>query len=219
MARIQYSSGSWLKVLLLAVLIMVLIIGGLVWFDYLGLINVKDQLAPLTRLFGIRSRSVTADPDDIYLLDKERLIKQQEAVDMRYDEITAQAGDIEMRDSELKQRADQLTEQETALKEKENSLNQALNRYENEEENLRQSARYLMGMEPEKAVNQLVAMDEYDAVNLLRTSERLAQESGEASLVAYWLSLMDPQKSASIQEKLIRAAGGETFSEEQWFNN
>lgn len=219
MARIQYSSGSWLKVLLLALLIIVLVVGGLVWFDFIGLINVKDQLAPITRLFGVRPRSEIADPDDIYLLDRERLLKQQEAMDLKYDEINVRMAALESTGAELKQRADYLAEQESALKEKENSLNQALKRYENEEENLRQSARYLMGMEPEKAVDQLVTMDEYDAVNLLRTSERLAQESGEASLVAYWLSLMDPQKSASLQEKLIRASGGETFSEEQWFNN
>ena len=218
MARIQ-SRGGFLKILLLIILIVVLIFGGLIWFDFLGLIDVKDTLSPVTKWLGIEPRTVLKNGDDIYLLDKERLRKQQESVDIRYEELNSFQEELEVKTSEIKQREDQLTEKENAVKEKEKSLNQALQIYENEEENLKQSARYLMGMEPEKAVAQLVNMDEYDAVDLLRMAERVSREEGSASLVAYWLSLMEPEKSASLQEKLIKSSGGEEFSEEQWFSN
>ena len=47
-----------------------------------------------------------------------------------------------------------------------------------------------------------------DLVDLLRTSERLSQEAGEASLVAYWLSLMtDRKRAADIQSLLVEKPG------------
>jgi flagellar protein FlbB len=42
----------------------------------------------------------------------------------------------------------------------------------------------------------------------MRVTEELAVEAGEASLVAYWLSLMPADRAAALQRKMARKTGG-----------
>ena len=53
----SYARGGFAKNVFLLILIIVLIVGGLVWLDFLGIIDFKDQLSPVTSLFGVRPRA------------------------------------------------------------------------------------------------------------------------------------------------------------------
>ena len=57
----------------------------------------------------------------------------------------------------------------------------------------------------------MAIMDQYDVkdlVDLLRTSERLAREDGEPSLVAFWLSIMPERtRAAEIQRLMVEKPG------------
>ena len=57
-------------------------------------------------------------------------------------------------------------------------------------------------MPPDKARDILLEMGDQDVIDILRVTERLAEEAGESSLVAYWLSLMPADRSAAIQRKM-----------------
>ena len=203
-------AGGFLKVTLLLLLIVVLLFGGLLWLDFLNLIEAKDYLSPVTRLFGVTPRTAFEDLDDPALLDRERLMKQVEALSLRQDELDRQQDSLDLRESELGQMAEDLVEREAALTDKEKSLNDALKAYDNRKANIEQNARYLAGMPPAEAVAIMLEMSDLDVVDLLRTSERLSREAGEASLVAFWLSLMPPERSAVIQRKMaqISSTGG-----------
>jgi len=65
-----------------------------------------------------------------------------------------------------------------------------------------------VGMPPDKAVKILLAMEDQDVIDLMRVTEELAAEAGEASLVAYWLSLMPADRAAALQRKMARKSGG-----------
>jgi flagellar protein FlbB len=71
-----------------------------------------------------------------------------------------------------------------------------------------QNSAYLVGMPPDKAVKILLAMEDQDVIDLMRVTEELAAEAGEASLVAYWLSLMPADRAAALQRKMARKSGG-----------
>jgi flagellar protein FlbB len=101
-----------------------------------------------------------------------------------------------------------LEEKEKALAEQEKSFNERLKQYENRRANLRQSAEYFAGMPPQHAVDRLLEMEDQDIIDILRTSERLAQESGEGSLVAYWLSLMPSERAAQLSRKMLKKPEG-----------
>ncbi len=193
------SAGNVLKIFLLILLIAVLLVGGAVWFDYLGVIDAKEQMTPVTSLLGIGSPEVLENEDLPIVLDRERMNMQIEALDLKRDELDKRENGIELAEAEILQKQTELEEREKALNEKENSLNEALNVYSNKITNLEQNASYLGNMPPQDAVDIMLAMDDLDVVDVLRTSERLAVEAGTNSLVAYWLSLMPPERGASIQ--------------------
>jgi flagellar protein FlbB len=57
-------------------------------------------------------------------------------------------------------------------------------------------------MPPQNAVGILAALDDQDAIDVLRKTEEIARAEGTTSVVAYWLSLMDPARAAELQRKM-----------------
>ena len=45
------------RIVLLLAMILALVIGGIVWFDYIGLIDAKATLRPAYTLLGVQARS------------------------------------------------------------------------------------------------------------------------------------------------------------------
>ena len=201
MAGLQGGAGV-AKIFFLIILIVVLIVGGLLWVDFLGLIDAREALAPVLKILRLDVPEPVEQPDDLYLLDKERLGKQQEALDIFEASLVAREEGILIREAELEELTSQLEEKQKSNEEKEKSLNEALKSYDNKRANLEQNAAYLEGMPPQNAVSIMLEMDDTELVDLLRTSERLAAASGKASLVAFWLSLMPAERAAEIQSKM-----------------
>jgi flagellar protein FlbB len=182
--------------------------GGIVWFDYLNLIDAKTILAPIYqwgpvyRLIGREGRSQAVTPEDAALsLDAERLSLRLEALDLRTLEMEKQEQDILTRRAELEQMAQELEERQKALDERENSFNAMVEQAEIKDRNVEQYARYLNGMPPERAVDIIAAMDDQAAIDVLRMTEEISRQEGTTSIVAYWLSLM-----AATPEGAARAA-------------
>ena len=200
-------AGGIFKVIFLLLLLSVVVVGGILWFDYLGIIDAREPLEFVTNLFGIEPEDeLQTGMDSPWLLDEERLKKRQQAVELQLEDIRLAKEDQQVRNNELLQWAEELSEREKAVLEKENSLNEALKMYDNKNANLEQMATYWGGMSPENAVAIMDNMDSLDVVDVLRTSERLSREAGEASLVAYWISLMEPDRAAEIQRLMTRDA-------------
>jgi flagellar protein FlbB len=57
-------------------------------------------------------------------------------------------------------------------------------------------------MPPKKAVDNLLAMDDQDVIDILRNVEANAKKDGKTSSVSYWFSLMPPARAAEIQRKM-----------------
>jgi flagellar protein FlbB len=103
---------------------------------------------------------------------------------------------------------EQVEEREKAADEREKVFNERLQAFENRRVNLKQNAAYLVGMSPDKAVKILLAMEDQDVIDLFRVTEEQAAEAGEASMVAYWLSLMPAERAAALERKMARKTGG-----------
>ncbi|PIE04665.1 MAG: flagellar protein FlbB [Spirochaetales bacterium] len=206
--RTYSRGGGFARIFFLVILIIALLIGGLVWLDFLGIIDVKDRLAPFTSLFGVRPRTEVEEPFSPLLLDADRLEKERQAVRIERTDLETRSGSLDLREAEVRQKESELSEKERSLKEKENSLIEAVSQYDNIVANLEQTARHMKNMPPADAV---AIMDEYDLrdlVDLLRTSERLSMEAGESSLVPYWISLMaDRTRAAEIERMMVEKPG------------
>ncbi len=129
---------------------------------------------------------------------------QQEELALRMEELDNREKEIQTMESEVIQMREALEERENALEDKEKSFNDRLKQYDNRSANLRQASQYYVGMAPKLAVERLLAMEDQDVVDILRVTETIAAEGGNASMVSYWLSLMPAERAADLSRKMLK---------------
>lgn len=194
------------KCIVLLLLIIILCLGGLLWFDFLGIVNMKGVFAPVYKLFGRApqtSSTITSvsslNPD----LDQDRLDKQREALTIYEQELEAREANLAAFEQQNQQLALELADREQMQAEREKTFINTVNRYDDKEVNVEQIATNLNGMAPNNAVSILVAMDDQTVIDVLRKCDEIAVRDGSSSLVSYWLSLMPADRAAEIQRKMI----------------
>ena len=194
------------KSILLIILIVILVLFGMLWFDYLGIIHAKKTFAPLFKMVGlVPQTSITADnPKQLVEadLDNDRFAKRLEALEIRAEELSKRESDVQLAEDANAQVALELEDKEKTLVEREKTFNNLVKKYDDRSVNIEQIVANLNGMPPKNAVAILVAMDDQDVIDVLRKADEVAAARGEASTVAYWLSLMPGERAAEIQRKM-----------------
>ncbi len=181
-------------------LILAMAIGGLFWFDFLGVINASRLLSPVLGLFN--AAPVTIDPDDPLLLDSIRVRRQEEALELKYQDLVTRNDELNKNENTFSQRASELDEREKAHDLRENSFKERTQQYDDRYANLVQNARYLNSMRPDEAVKILAAYDDQLMIDTLRVAQEIADQAGAVSLVSVWLSRMDANRASEIQRKM-----------------
>ncbi|MDR2509382.1 MAG: flagellar protein FlbB, partial [Spirochaetaceae bacterium] len=149
------------RVLLLLLLIAVVSAGGLLWFDYLDVIDIKTVLSPVYKLVGREGRSQPDIPaDEPINLDSERLAVRLEAEAMRSLELDKLTEEINSRQAELTQLASELDDRQKALDEREQTKTAEEESDAVKNRNTDQIAEYLNNQAPDNAVPILLAMDD-----------------------------------------------------------
>lgn len=195
------------KTIVLLFLVVILILIGLMWFDYLGVVNAKKIFAPVYKLFGLvpqTSVSITNnDPVLMSNLDDDRIEKRLEALEIRAQELDKREEELKKLEEQNLQISQELDDLRKSQEEREKTFNNTVKKYDDREVNIVQNAKNLTGMPPENAVAILNAMEDQDVIDTLRKVEEIAQEEGTMSMVAYWLSLMPADRVATIQRKMV----------------
>ncbi|MFP4483607.1 MAG: periplasmic-type flagellar collar protein FlbB [Spirochaetaceae bacterium] len=196
--------GGGPRVFLYLLLLLALIAGGIVWFDYLDLINARNLINPVLEFVGLRpdTPETTEGVDGAALLDDARLAKRREALDQQMAEIQAAREDLAEERDDLDRREQEIDAREEELTERENSFNQRVRQFENKRAAIEQNVRDLTSMEPDAAVGILEGYDDQLLIDTLRVTEALAQEAGEVSLVSVWLARLPADRVADIQRKM-----------------
>lgn len=195
------------KSILLIILIIILVLFGLLWFDYLGVIPAKKMFAPVFKLVGLTPQTSTTvtsiDGEGEADLDDDRYAKRLEALEMRSQELDQRETDLSSSESSNAQIAQELEDRALELDEREKTFNAEVEKYRSYWSNIEQIVQNLEGMQPAKAVAILAEMDDQMIVDVFRRAEEDAAAAGTSSLVAYWLSLMEPGRAAVINRKLV----------------
>ena len=126
-----------------------------------------------------------------------------EALELRNMELDRQEQEIRFRRMQIEQMAQELEERQRAQDERENSFNALLTDAEIRDRTVERNAINLTNMPPQRAVGILTAMDDQDVIDVFRKTDELAEAGGNASIVPFWLSLMDPQRAADISRKMV----------------
>lgn len=195
------------KTIVLLFLVVILILIGLMWFDYLGVVNAKKIFAPVYKLFGLvpqTSVSITNnDPVLMSNLEDDRIEKRLEALEIRAQELDKREEELKKLEEQNLQISQELDDLRKSQEEREKTFNNTVKKYDDREVNIVQNAKNLTGMPPENAVAILNAMEDQDVIDTLRKVEEIAQEEGTMSMVSYWLSLMPADRVATIQRKMV----------------
>lgn len=195
--------GSIGRVFVLLILTILLALGGLLWFDYLGLMSTRSFFSPVYTIFGLSTpKGVASGAEEKADLEEDRYAKRLFALDTRSQELDKLKEELELKRKENLQIAEELNDRKDAIEEKEKSFKQLLEETDNRKANIIQIAKYMNGMRPQNAVANLLEMDDQDIIDVLRAAEELAETEGKTSLVSYWFSLMPPVRAAEIQRKM-----------------
>lgn len=193
------------KSILLLLLIIVLLIGGVFWFDFLGVIDRKDTLNFITDRIGLSAPApVVDDNNNIYLLDAVRLVKEREAIERREITLKSREEEIVLSEAKNKQIAEELKEKESAMVDKEKSLTEALTRYDDEQANLETTVRYLAALPPKTVVDILVNYPVLKVVDTLRKEDEIALKDSRTSNSSTWILFMDAKMAAEVNDMMIK---------------
>lgn len=196
-------SGALGRIIVLLLLIILLSLGGILWFDYLGIVQTRHIFAPLYNLLGLQARTgITTLPQDAGNLDEDRIAKRLESIELRNKELDVRDSDLLKKEKEILQMSQELEDRTASVDERERSFTEMLKLRDDREANIIKISEYINGMPPQNAVNNLLAMDDQDIIDILRKVEEAATKAGSTSSVAYWFSLMPPARAAEIQRKM-----------------
>lgn len=196
------------RIFILFLLLIVLTLGGIIWFDYLGLVDAKSMISPVYRLLGFEKRSSVASADDPNLLDRERLAKEQDALALRQQDLDTRSSALAQKEKELNQLGQDLNDRDAALTAREKAFNDQVKAFDNRRVNIAQNATYLTNMPPANAVAIMAKMGDQDVIDIFRTVEQQAQKAGVDSVVPLWLSMLSADKAADLQRKMAGKTGG-----------
>ncbi len=194
------------KIIAMLLLIVILVLGGMLWFDYLGVINAKNTFAPIYTMLGMQVQtSVTTDTTDLTLvanLEEDRFAKRLESLEIRNQELNQREESVSLAEDQNLQIAAELEEMRVSLEQQQITFSNEVKRYDDRNLNIEQNARNLAAMRPANAVAILNAMDDQDIIDTLRKVDEIAASEGAASQVSNWLSLMPPERTAELNRKM-----------------
>lgn len=206
--RIGKILSNLLKIVFLLLLIVVIALGGIFWFDRLGLIDYMKIIGPFANYLPSFLKKGEVVEEDPLLLEKEILAKREKALDEKKQELKNYENKLKQKELELQEKEMKLAEEAKRLDEKEKVLTEKQREYDNYRENIRKQAKYFTSMPPAAAVERLSKLDDLLVIDILRQIDKDAEETGQLSLVPYYLSLMDPERAATIQRKMTRMVDG-----------
>ena len=193
------------KSITLLFLILAIILGGLLWFDYLGIIKAKSIFAPVYKLFGLQpqtSVSATSSKPLQANLEDDRLAKRLEALEIRSQELDKRESDIARSENANEAIARELEDRQKSQEEREKTFNNEVKKYDDRSTNIEQISTYLQNMPPKTAVEQLLGMDDQDIIDIFRKTDAQALASNTASMTSVWLMNMPSERAAVIQRKM-----------------
>jgi flagellar protein FlbB len=197
--------------ILLLLLILIIAAAGLVWFDYLNLIDAKSLLAPIMPFLHKTPRTSQVVTGMSVNLNADRLALRLEALNLQQQDLATQQKALDTQKNKLDQEAQQLGQERSAFDEEQKSVKDAQAAAQSKEAAIRGFTEYLNAMTPAAAVAILEAMDDQSVIEVLKMADSIAQQGGAASQSSYWLQLMatpdangksQAERVATLQRKM-----------------
>ncbi|MEM9423699.1 MAG: hypothetical protein AAF975_02780 [Spirochaetota bacterium] len=192
-----------IKSSMLLIFIMMIIVGGLLLFDWLGLMSLRQEFAPILRLVGLNTPSSMGASADSSVLNDARLRQQLDSLELKRKNLEELEKQLNQRSNELDERELAITQSEEQLQQQLDSLEEREGLYRERDAKVKQIAQNFNSMPPADAVAQMNMMNALLVVDVLRAADRIAVEEKGTSLVSYWISQMPPERGAEVNKLLV----------------
>lgn len=191
------------KIRLYIFLDILLVVAGLFLLDTFGVISVEKVLYPLIDRVPGLNKVLPVNMEDPYLLSREERKKESYTLKMWEEELGKRGLELKSLEQDLSTRESELKEEKDSLKKAREDFALRQKEYSDYKKNVEQQALYIEAMPPEDAVARLTEMDDLTVIDILRQMEVTARQEGRVSIVAYLLSLIEPQRASRIQRKML----------------
>jgi len=187
--------GCLVPIILLIVLLG-LIVGGGIYLDKLGVINLKPVLSKIPVVKN-KYLSVKGSPEVSFeLLKGEELRKFQESIEMKMEELEKKEEGLVGKEKELSNLEKELKGKDEELRQKDIALQERIDAFNDQEANLGKMATLYQSMSPAKSAAILQNLDDQIVIDIFRRMEE--------GIVSAVLMQMDPQKAAAVSRKMSR---------------
>ena len=198
-------NGGVGKTIALLLLIIILVLGGMFWFSYLGVMKPSKIFSPVYKVLHLdpqtsrsatRSKPLTAD------LEEDRFAKRLEALNIREETLDKREEDVAKSEGQNEAIAKELEERKKSQDEREKTFNNQVKKYDDRNVNIEQIVSYLNSQPPKTVVDQLVAMDDQDVIDILRKADEMAEKNRTTSMSSVWLMYFPAERAAEVQRKM-----------------
>ncbi len=179
---------------------------GLLWLDYLGLLNISGYIKSKLYVASLKSRRAPTEAvleGELYkreqaLLEKERRLQVYE------EQLKNKEHELALKEQELRKKEEELEKKWEELRAEEQKRNER-------EKRLQELAYYFSNMKPDRAVKRLEKLDDQTIIDIFDRMDK--------DVVAYYLMIMNPDRAARIAKKLERGGEPQFLPEETYTEN
>jgi len=180
----------------LIILIVFIVVVGLFWLDYIGLINIGKTV---NQYYATEAPSVVdARDDEPSLVEREEFEKEKDKLSERVEELDKREAKIVEAEKQVEQEKMKLKEIRRGLELEKKNLEMEKKRYSGYKRNVEDLAGKIQGMPPEEAVAIMVQWEDPLIIDVLRQIDQEAAEAGTTSISSYLISLMPKDKASRI---------------------
>ena len=194
------------RIAYLVFVIIFLIVAGIFWLDYLGIISIGEVVKGAYSS-NEKKRGLPIIKDSKIELKREELAKEKEFLKAYEEQLKDKERKLKEWEEKLKKREDEITEMKKELEKAKNQLEEEKKLYKSEEERIKDIAKKITSMPPMDAVNIMINWDDLLIIRIIRQIDKNADIEGSQSISPYLLSLMqkkNPQKVSNIIRKMSR---------------
>ncbi|HOU85802.1 MAG TPA: hypothetical protein PK158_13255 [Spirochaetota bacterium] len=183
------------KIIFLFLIIVFLLGVGVLWLDYMGLIN----LTKTASMFNKEEASVLyADDDEPSLMKLEELEKNKEQLKERTEDLDRREALLLEQEKSSNTDKEKIQEMRAGIELERKKLENEKNKYSGYKKNIGDLAQKIESMPPKEAVAIMINWDDPLIIDVLRQIDQNALDAGAMSVTSYLISLMPKEKASRV---------------------
>ena len=180
------------KIFYLILLILFIIGFGVVWMDYIGLLDISSFA---DRFRGEPGLVTEAQDDEPSLVEREEFDKEKQQLTERVEDLDKREALVAEREKDLEAQKEKLEEVRKGLDLEKKKLTLEKGQYSGYRQNVKVLAEKIVSMPPKSSVDIMLNWEDPLIIDVLRQIDADARDAGKASITSYLMKVMAETKA------------------------